>query len=67
MELEDRLNHCKQVQKDSSKKAEELQNKLKNAKSIQEQALKDAENEMKMQKKKSEGSRAQWKQREQVV
>lgn len=67
MELEDRLNHCKQVQKDSNKKAEELQNKLKNAKSIKEQALKNAENEMKMQKKKSEESRTQWKQREQVI
>jgi TolA-binding protein len=67
VELEDRLNHCKQVQKDSSKKAEELEKKLKNAKSIQEQALKNAENEMQMQKRKSEESRAQWKQREQVI
>jgi uncharacterized protein YgiM (DUF1202 family) len=67
VELEDRVTHCKQVQKDSSRKAKELENKLKDAKSIQEQALKDTENEMKILKKKSEGSRAQWKQREQVI
>jgi uncharacterized protein YgiM (DUF1202 family) len=54
------------VQKDNSKKAKELENKLKDAKSLQEQALKNAENEMKELKRKSEESRTQWKQREQV-
>jgi hypothetical protein len=67
VELQDRVKHCKEVQKDSSKKAKELENKLKNAKSVQEQALKNAENEMKTLKRKSEESRAQWKQREQVI
>jgi len=67
VELQDRVKHCKQVQKDSSKKAKQLEDKLKNAKSLQEEALKNAENEMKVLKKKSEESRAQWKQREQVM
>jgi hypothetical protein len=67
VELQDRVKHCKQVQKDSSKKAKQLENKLKDAKSLQEEALKNAENEMKVLKRKSEESRAQWKQREQVI
>lgn len=66
VELQDRVKHYKQVQKDSSKKAKQLEDKLKNAKSLQEEALKNAENEMKVLKRKSEESRAQWKQREQV-
>lgn len=65
VELQDRVKHYKQVQKDSSKKAKQLEDKLKNAKSLQEEALKNAENEMKVLKRKSEESRAQWKQREQ--
>jgi uncharacterized protein YgiM (DUF1202 family) len=67
VELEKKVNHCKQVQIVSSKKAKELENKLKDAKSIQEKALKDAENEMKELKRKSEESRSHWKQREQVL
>jgi uncharacterized protein YgiM (DUF1202 family) len=67
VELEERVNRCKQVQVDNSKKAKELENALKDAKSIQEKALKDAENEMKELKRKSDGSRAQWEQREQVL
>ncbi|PNF31371.1 hypothetical protein B7P43_G10071 [Cryptotermes secundus] len=65
VELEENVNHCKQVQIVSSKKAKELENKLKDAKSIQEKALKNAENEMKELKRKSEESRSKWKQREQ--
>jgi uncharacterized protein YgiM (DUF1202 family) len=67
VELEESVNRCKQVQIVSSKKAKELENKLKDAKSIQEKALNDAENEMKELKRKSEESRSQWKQREQVL
>jgi uncharacterized protein YgiM (DUF1202 family) len=67
VELEARMNHCKQVQMVSSQKAKELENKLKDAKSIQEKALKDAENEMKEIKRKSEESLSLWKQREQVL
>lgn len=67
VELEESVNHCKQVQIVSSKKAKELENKLKDAKSIQEKALKNAENEMKELKRKSEESRSKWKQREQVL
>jgi uncharacterized protein YgiM (DUF1202 family) len=67
VELEERVNHCKEVQRVSSRKAKDLENKLKDAKSIQEKALKDAENEMKEVKRKSEESLSLWKQREQVL
>jgi hypothetical protein len=67
VELEDRVSHCKQVQKVSCQRAQELEHKLKDAKSIQDKALKDAENEMKEIKRKSDESQSLWKRREQVL
>nr|XP_018896092.1 PREDICTED: structural maintenance of chromosomes protein 2 [Bemisia tabaci] len=65
-ELAEKMEVCKQRQKEGSAKVKELTDKLKNINAIREKELKEAEKEMNRLKKKCDDSRKKWKQKEQA-
>ncbi|XP_029049101.1 structural maintenance of chromosomes protein 2 isoform X1 [Osmia bicornis bicornis] len=64
-DLLQKMEVAKQVEKENSKRAEELERQLKNASSILEKQLNQAKNELEKLKKKAENSRKEWQKREQ--
>lgn len=64
--LNQKIESCLKIEKESSKKVVDLEQKMKNIKSLRDSELKAAENEMKKLKKKSDESRNIWQRREQV-
>ncbi|KAJ8926989.1 hypothetical protein NQ314_020550, partial [Rhamnusium bicolor] len=65
VELQEKVNTCRDLENKSNQKAKELETKMKDAKGYREKQLKDAESEMKRLKQKADKSRKEWKKREQ--
>lgn len=64
-ELSQKMTVAEQSEKESSKRAKEVEYQLKDATNIREKQLKDAEAELEKLKKKAENSRKEWQKREQ--
>lgn len=63
--LTQRIIAAKNLEKDSTKRAKDLEAQLKDAVNIREKQLKEAENQLNIFKKKAEKSRKEWQNREQ--
>jgi len=64
-ELAQRMTTAKNLEKDSTKRAKDIETQLKDAVNIRERQLKEAEDQLKILKKKAEQSRKEWQKREQ--
>ncbi|XP_029659845.1 structural maintenance of chromosomes protein 2 [Formica exsecta] len=64
-ELNQRITTAKNLEKDSTKRAKDIETQLKDAVNIREKQLKEAENQLDILKKKAEQSRKEWQKREQ--
>ncbi|XP_011862527.1 PREDICTED: structural maintenance of chromosomes protein 2 [Vollenhovia emeryi] len=64
-DLTQRMAAAKNLEKDSAKRANDIEIQLKDAVNIREKQLKDAENQLTISKKKAEQSRKEWQKREQ--
>ncbi|XP_012525199.1 structural maintenance of chromosomes protein 2 [Monomorium pharaonis] len=64
-ELTQRMTTAKNLEKESTKRAKDLEIQLKDAVNIREKQLKETENQLNILKKKAEKSRKEWQKREQ--
>ncbi|KAL6267069.1 hypothetical protein P5V15_000145 [Pogonomyrmex californicus] len=64
-ELTQRMTAAKNLERDSTKRAKDIEIQLKDAVNIREKQLKEAENQLNTLKKKAEQSRKEWQKREQ--
>ncbi|EZA59560.1 hypothetical protein DMN91_011082 [Ooceraea biroi] len=64
-ELTQRMATARNLEKDSTKRAKDIEAQLKDAVNIREKQLKEAENQLNILKKKAEQSRKEWQKREQ--
>ncbi|XP_012054362.1 PREDICTED: structural maintenance of chromosomes protein 2 [Atta cephalotes] len=64
-ELTKRMTAAKNLEKENTKRAKDIEIQLKDAVNIREKQLKEAENQLNILKKKSEQSRKEWQKREQ--
>ncbi|KMQ84023.1 structural maintenance of chromosomes protein 2 [Lasius niger] len=64
-ELTQRITAAKNLEKDSTKRAKDIEIQLKDAVNVRDKQLKEAENQLNVLKKKAEQSRKEWQNREQ--
>ncbi|THK33140.1 structural maintenance of chromosomes protein 2 [Diachasma alloeum] len=65
-EFNDKMETAKKVEKENSKRANDLEGQLKDSAKIREKQHKDAENQLKVLQKKADSSRKEWEKHEQA-